>query len=364
MIVEGAIVDRDGIRTGYVRFRGPRVIEVGAIGTDSTRGRVRRIHGIVVPPPVNSHTHLGDSVSSREPPLGPVGDIVGSPTGLKFRLLSETPRARKVRAMRSALARMRRAAVAATVDFREEGLDGVRQLREASTGSGVDVRILGRPLARPVDPVELDRLLKECDGIGLSSSREEGPEVRATIARRCRTLGKRYALHASEEVREPVDRYLSPKPDLLVHLVKATPDDLEAVGAAGVAVAVCPRSNALFGRRPDLARFEKLGLRMLLGTDNAMFHAPSIFRELEFAYVSSRLMERPVSPAYLARAAFVTPWEWLGEPRKAEIAPGSPATPIVLRLPTDDPAYQLVTRATEHVIVRPGTDRPGPSSRP
>jgi len=92
---------------------------------------------------------------------------------------------------------------------------------------------------------------------------------------------------------------------------------------------------------------------MLLGTDNAMFHAPSIWRELEFAYVATRLRHRPVSAGFLARAAFVEPYRWLGEPEAARVAPGTPVRPLVLRLPPDDPAYQLVTRATEHLIVRP-----------
>src|SRR5208283_1832395 len=100
---------------------------------------------------------------------------------------------------------------------------------------------------------------------------------------------KKFALHASEEIREEPSEYLRPKPDLLVHLTAATPEDLEDVHTAGVTVAVCPRSNALFGRRPDLATLQRLGIPTMLGTDNAMFHAASLFRELEFAYVSARL---------------------------------------------------------------------------
>src|SRR4029077_4852398 len=57
MIIEGAILDADGARSGYVRFREGEVVEVGQIGTDSTRGRVRRRRGIVFPRLVNGHTH-------------------------------------------------------------------------------------------------------------------------------------------------------------------------------------------------------------------------------------------------------------------------------------------------------------------
>ena len=310
-----------------------------------------------MPSPVNGHTHLGDAVSVREPPPGPVARLVAAPGGYKFRLLASASPAAKRTAIRRALDRMRRSGVAATIDFREEGRAGVDLLRAAARGAGVRVVALGRPLARPVDRAELDDLLRVADGIGLSSARDEREIDRRAIAAACRSVGKPFALHASEAVREPPDRFLDPRPDLLVHLAKATHDDLRAVADARISVAVCPRSNALFGRQPDLAAMERIGIRLLLGTDNAMFQAPSIWRELEFAYVGTRLRRRPASAAFLARAALVEPWRWLGTPDAARIAPGTAATPLVLRLPPEDPAYQVVTRTTEHVIVRPGPAR-------
>jgi cytosine/adenosine deaminase-related metal-dependent hydrolase len=354
MLVEGAVLDIDGPRPAYVRFRRGKVVEVGAPGTASTRGRVRSLRGVVIPSPVNGHTHLGDAVAVREPPSGPVESLVAPPRSFKFQLLAGTPREAKVAAMRAALGRMAQEGVAATLDFREEGVAGVELLREALRGVPIEGFVFGRPLRRPVDAAELARVLDVADGIGLSSARDESEATRQTIARACRISGKRYGLHASEAVRERPERYLDPTPDLLVHLAEATPDDLAAVRDEDVAVAVCPRSNALFGRQPDLRSMERLGLRTLLGTDNAMFHPPSVWSELQFAYASSRLLGRPASAAFLARAALVEPWVWLGEPGAARVAPGSPVRPLVVRLPPDDPAYQVVTRTTEQFIVRPG----------
>jgi cytosine/adenosine deaminase-related metal-dependent hydrolase len=354
MLVEGAILDRDGSRRASVRLHNGRVIEVGQPGTLRRRGDERRIRGIVVPAPVNAHTHLGDSVSTSEPPAGPVESLVASPDGYKFRLLAERSRSEKVRAIRGALRRMRKEGTAAVIDFREEGAPGENLLRAAATGSGVRTLILGRPLARPVDREELAEVLEAGDGIGLSSARDESSETRQVVARACHRAGKWFGLHASEAVREPPDSFLQPRPDLLVHLAEATRDDLGAVAEAKVAVVVCPRSNALFGRQPDLAGMEREGIRMMLGTDNAMFHAPSIWRELEFAYVATRLRGRPVSAEFLARSALVEPYRWLGTPEGASISAGSTAVPLVLRLPADDPAYQVVTRTTEHLIVHPG----------
>jgi cytosine/adenosine deaminase-related metal-dependent hydrolase len=362
MLVEGAVLDIDGPRAAYVRFRDGRVVEVGSPGTDSTRGRVRRVRGIVIPPPVNGHTHLGDAAAVREPPTGPVEELVAPPRSFKFQLLAGTPRPAKLQAIRAALRRMVREGVAATLDFREEGVGGVELLRAALREETIRGFIFGRPTRRPVDPNELSQVLEVADGVGLSSARDESEATRREIARACRLAGKRYGLHASEAVREPPESYLDPTPDLLVHLAKATADDLTAVRDEDVTVAICPRSNALFGRQPDLRAMERLGLRVLLGTDNAMFHPPSVWSELQFAYTSSRLLDRPASAPFLARAALVEPWVWLGEPRAARVDPESPVRPIVLRLPPEDPAYQVVTRTTEQFIVRPGP-RPKRRSR-
>jgi cytosine/adenosine deaminase-related metal-dependent hydrolase len=359
MLVEGAIFDADGPRPAYARIRGGQVVETGKLGTDGTRGKLRRVRGIVVPSPVNGHTHLGDAVSAREPPRATVDRLVGTPGSYKFRLLRDAPRSAKRLAMRLALRGMAREGIAGAIDFREEGRPGVELLREAARGLPVRVVALGRPLARPIDPKELRALLEVSDGIGLSSAREESEESRGSIARACRSAGKRYALHASEATRERPEAYLDPRPDLLVHLVKATRDDLVAVRDERVAVAVCPRANALFARQPDLRSMERLGLAVLLGSDNAMFQRPSIWRELEFAYAATRLVGREVSAEFLARAALVAPWNWLKLPGAARIEPGAPTRPLVLRLPPDDPAYQIATRVTEHVIVRPPTSRPG-----
>ncbi|MGC2289201.1 MAG: amidohydrolase family protein [Thermoplasmata archaeon] len=350
MIVEGAVVDVDGTRPAYVRFRKGRVVEVGSPGTDSRRGKERRIRGIVTPRPVNAHTHLGDAAAMREPPRAGVSEIVG-PGGLKFRLLASLSTEEKERAMRFALEQMVHEGVGAVVDFREEGVPGVEQLRRAAVGLPIEVRILGRPTRRPVEVGELTRLLRIAEGVGVSSAREENSLTRTLLADRAHRAGKWFALHASEEVRENPENYLLPRPDLLVHLTKATSDDLEAVAKARIPVAVCLRSNALFGRSPDLAAFARAGVRLLIGSDNAMLNAPSIFRETEFAYLSGRLLGHPVEAQYLARAAYVEPWLWLDEPGRARVAPGMTGSPLALRLPPEDPAYQLVTRATEQLIV-------------
>jgi cytosine/adenosine deaminase-related metal-dependent hydrolase len=83
-----------------------------------------------------------------------------------------------------------------------------------------------------------------------------------------------------------------------------------------------------------------------------MFSAPDLFREMEFAYLSSRYHGKPVPPEQLVRAAFVTPWTILNMGTHAQLTPESPAKALVLRLPhKDDPYYQVCARGSgAHIL--------------
>jgi len=358
--LEGAIVDDEGIAPGYLRLDASgRIVERGQRGTAGPGpGGERRVRGIVLPWGVNGHTHLADGVYLREPPPLSLAQLVAPPGGLKHRLLAETPDPVKARSIRGSLHAMARAGVAGVVDFREEGIRGVRILREAARGLPLRVWALGRPSTTPTSVEELSALLKEADGLGLSSVRDLPPGEGRRLASACRSGHRLLALHASEGVREELGPILRLKPDLLVHLCKASAGDLDDVRRARVGVAVCPRSNALFRRFPPLAALEAREIPFLLGTDNAMFGAPDLFREMEFAYLSARSRGEPVRPETLVRAVFVNPWNVLGDPRQASLVPGSPAGTILLRLPIEDPAYQIMARASPGKLFVP--PRPGP----
>jgi cytosine/adenosine deaminase-related metal-dependent hydrolase len=351
LTVVGTIIDAEGAEQGYVTLDASgHVKERGKAGTlGPPKGRVE--HGIVLPRAVNGHTHLGDAVWSQEPPSISLTEIVAPPHGIKHLLLASTPLEKKIEAMRTALVEMGRAGVSLTVDFREEGVEGIRALRLAANGTGVEPFILGRP-GDWKDKGELSRVLQEADGLGLSALRDMDHEIARRASLETHREGRFLALHASEDVREPIDPILDLKPSLLVHLTHATGHDLESVADSHCAVAFCPRSNALFGGFPPISTAVKLGIPFILGTDNLMFSAPDLFREMEFAYVSSRFHGKPVSPLHLVRAAFVTPWNILNMGGHAQLIPGSPAQALVLRLPgKDDPYYQVCARGTgAHIL--------------
>jgi cytosine/adenosine deaminase-related metal-dependent hydrolase len=353
-------VDNEGIANGYLRLDASgRILERGKRGTAGPLASEERLlRGVALPWGVNGHTHLADGVWLREPPRLSLAQLVAPPGGLKHRILRDTPDPVKRRSIRGSLLAMARAGVAGVVDFREEGLRGVRLLRDAARGLPLRVWALGRPSTLPATDEELGGLLAAADGLGLSALKDLPPGEARRLASASHRSHRILALHASERTREDLDPILRLRPDLLVHLCKASAGDLDQVRRSRVGVAVCPRSNALFQRFPPLAALEAREVPFLLGTDNAMFGAPDLFREMEFAYLSARGRGQPVRPETLVRAVFVNPWNVLGAPQQASLLPGSPAGAILLRVPTEDPAYQVVARSGRGKLFVP--PRPGP----
>lgn len=350
--VIGKILDIDGVEDGYVTLDPTgTVLERGKVGTLGIgKGAQDTVKGIVLPRSVNGHTHLGDSLWLKEPPLSPLSEIVAPPGGLKHRLMASAPTGEKLAAMRSSLQHLALSGTALTIDFREEGVEGVHLLRQAAEGTGVETFVLGRPTDWN-DTAQVSQVLEAAEGLGVSSLKDVAPDQASRAAAEARRKGRFFALHVSEDAPEPIDPVLELQPSMLIHLTQASPRDLERVADARVPVVFCPRSNALFGGFPPMAQAQRLGIPFLLGTDNVMFNSPDLFREMEFAYLTSRARRDPLSPEAIVRAAFLTPWSVLHRPEMARLVPGSGSKTLALRLPSEDPYYQVCARAsTTHVI--------------
>jgi cytosine/adenosine deaminase-related metal-dependent hydrolase len=167
-------------------------------------------------------------------------------------------------------------------DFREEGIHGVNQIKKALKKKKISSIILSRPQKMEYDKEELEILLENSDGIGVSSVSDWEVSELQKIAKHVKQRKKMFALHGSEAMREDIDRILDTKPDFLVHMVSASEADLLRVRDEQIPIVICPRSNAFFKLKPNITMMKKVGITLLLGTDNAMLHAPSIVAELRF----------------------------------------------------------------------------------
>jgi cytosine/adenosine deaminase-related metal-dependent hydrolase len=255
----------------------------------------------IVPALYNAHTHLGDMVAMDVAAEGSLMDLVTPPDGLKHRILASTSRETLTAAMRCALVEMAAAGTQGCADFREGGPEGVQALPDAADGLPIAVLCLGRDGG------------ERCgDGVGISSVRDVHDA--ATVADVVRKRGGLVAVHAGERDSLDVDGAIALEPDLIVHATHATDGQLRHIADLGIPIAVCPRSNwtlgvASTGEHPPVARMLDLGCTVLLGTDNGMFVAPDLFREMAFLHQCYRIEPRDtLDAAVRASTLFAEPF--------------------------------------------------------
>ena len=289
---------------------GPRRIEeVEEIGGALPRSRQ---DVVLFPAFVNAHSHMGDAFIERVPPGLSVAQLVGPKNGLKSRMLASTVPSVKASGMAIYLRAARAAGISRTIDFREEGVPGMRMARDAVTGLESSGEPPLRPflLARPAEGETLRSVIREADGLGLSSARDVPPGTAGRWAAQAHRAGKPLALHVSEGRREDIAAVLRLRPSLLVHLCRASRSDLEQVASARVPVAVCPRSNAYFGLKSPVRAMLDLGIRVCLGTDNAMLATPDLLEEARLLAADKRAQvsaKEAIAAAILASQNLLLP---------------------------------------------------------
>ena len=232
----------------------------------------------------NSHTHIADTLAMDIPCSGSLEDLVTPPGGLKHRILENASHYELIDAMHRTMSEMIAGGTAGFADFREGGPEGVVTLNRAAQGLPIKPVILGRSGGELVS-----------EGVGISSTRDE---------RRCEEIieamkkaGKIISLHAGEKDSDDIDDALSYNPDLLIHCTHAKKSQLKQIADAGIPVAVCCRSNFLLGvsnssRYPPLKEMLDAGIKILIGTDNAMFVQPDMMQEISFIHTLYGIPER------------------------------------------------------------------------
>lgn len=231
------------------------------------------------------------------------------------------------------------------VDYREEGLEGLRALAEAMVERSPKAIVLGRPSSSESTDGELDALLRSCDGLGMSAVRDWPFDLLKSFSVRAKTTGKMFSIHASEAVREDIDKILDLRPDFLVHMTKATDGDLERCADAGIPVVACPRSNEFFGLEPGIARFVRAGLQVALGTDNGMVARPDMFEEIKSAF---RVTERTgrMAPLEVVKLATFGGRKVLNATAKITSEIGTKSDLSVVAVAGDEPLFEMVTSAS------------------
>lgn len=338
-----AIFDGEDVHEGYLCVEDGQVADVRH---DSPPADA--VKGLILPGFVNAHTHIGDSFAYPAPRL-PLEELVAPPRGYKQERLRSVSSDLKVKGMRESLDVMASCGTEVFVDFREEGLDGIRLLDRALAKDDPRAIRLGRPTDGGGEH-EIDELVELADGIGVSSISDHPPELLKKLSRAARSRGKLFSIHVSEALREDMDAVLDLKPHFVVHAVKATEGDLEALAGEGIPVVVCPRSNEFFGLQADLRRMFSAGLTVALGTDNGMICRPDMFEEMRAAYRISGAGRR-ITPLETVRMATVLGRKVLKAEGNTTAGEKKGQDFVVVRVPGGDPLKELVTTATSRDVL-------------
>ncbi len=318
---------------------------------------------LLVPGFINGHTHLGDSICKERGYGLPAGtNLLWAPCGLRFKWMAEYTREARVAAMRRAIDGMIATGTVAFADFRENGVGGVTELREACAGSPITGLIYARFGGEPAQTAdelagntarlsadrlrELDECLAVADGFSPVWANELTDPALAQVTARVRESGKRLATHAIET---PIYRELSVKrtgrgdverildivqPDFVVHMTNATPRELELVGRAGIPLVLCPRGQAALANGfPPLKGARDAGITLALGSDNAMLNTADALKEMDFMARTTPAVtgdSGAVQALELLRAATIGGARTLGlADRLGSIAVGKSASLIV-----------------------------------
>jgi len=332
---------------------------------------------LLIPGLINSHTHLGDSIA-KDLALDKDPDSKINPIfGIKQKILKETEPSKLIHYMRKTVKSMLKKGITTFVDFRESGLDGVLLMQKALSNIPIRSIVLGRieyyqskeqikrntPIPQSYQN-QIDILLKNCDGIGISGSNENSDfslkqfsKTKKIRAIHCAETKQSY-LKSKQTTRktEPM-RSILLKPDFLVHMTYATKSDLKFVSKKIKGIVVCPRANASLAEGiPDVVQMLKAKCNVTIGTDNVMINSPDMFREMDFLWkVTMGIQKKRIDPKKILKMATVNAGKLLDKKigciKEGYLADGVFIKKDDLDLdPLQNPHASIVHRANENSI--------------
>ncbi len=312
----------DGVITADLGLLGEDLEPYSPVTVEVRNGVVRRVeegrergarhYDVLLPAPFNAHVHAADW-AFRHAGLGmPLERVVAPRDGLKHRLLREAGEGELEAAIREFLETSLHLGCPGVADFREGGPEGVELGVGAADRVGFPEYV---PMGRPRDPSDpnlveedLRRLRDVTEFVGvpdvhlpeevLEAIRDSGLRVFVHVNESWRSVRECVRRHGVTELERAVELL---EPEGVVHCVILTERDEELLRDLNPLVVLCPRSNEYFDLGvPDYDRLK--GLRVALGTDNAMCLEPDIWEEARYAW-----LRLGMKPADALRAVTVVP---------------------------------------------------------
>ncbi len=151
---------------------------------------------------------------------------------------------------------------------------------------------------------------------------------------------------------------------LVVHLVSVDDADIRILKDSGVAMGYCPASEIIYERLPPIAKIQKAGIPIALGTDcAASCDSADLMAELRLAAILGKQAgwsREDLQPSALLKMVWSHPARVLGEPQLGHLHPGAKADCVFMAMdigvqPQDtiktNLIYSLRSRHVRHVMV-------------
>jgi len=344
----------------------------------STKNEAINCEGLLlIPGLINSHTHIGDSIA-KDVALNKNTDSKIHPVfGIKQKILKETKPKVLSHFMRKTVKSMLKKGITTFVDFREGGLEGVLLLQKTLSDLPIRAIILGRiefyqsksqikkNVALPKSNLnQLEFLIKNCDGLGISGSNENSnstirqfSKTKKIRAIHCAETKQSYLISKQLTKKTEPERCILLKPDFLVHMTYATKSDLKFVSKKIKGIVVCPRANASLAEGiPNVDQMLKAKCNVTIGTDNVMINSPDMFREMDFLWkVTMGIQKKRIDPKKILKMATVNAGKLLDKKigciKEGYLADGVFIKKDNLDLdPLQNPHASIVHRANENSI--------------
>ncbi|WP_455240956.1 amidohydrolase family protein [Methanothermobacter tenebrarum] len=319
---------------------------------------------IVVPGLINAHVHTADSILKDLGDGKSLDEIVKPPMGLKHKMLENTKDKEIIEASRASILEMISAGTTTFIDYREGGIKGIKLLKKALKDLPINSIILGRdPIFLEEDPSttklrnRIKKLLRFADGIGPSGFGEITDETAHKIVEECEKWDKIASIHVAESIeaqklsiektgKSEVERAIDAGFHLLIHFTNPLPRDLRLASENNVTIVACPRSNGMLSTGiPPIAKIHDKNINLLLGTDNIMFNAPDMFREMEYTLKVTRALKRGYfHPRDVLKMVTTNIHRFLGK-KIGCIAEGFQADLIIVEHLSKNPYLSLINRS-------------------
>jgi cytosine/adenosine deaminase-related metal-dependent hydrolase len=227
---------------------------------------------IAIPQPANAHVHSGDNSFPEYGVKEELHELVAYPNGLKHKLLSSLSYEKLIGGISSFYSIAYNMGIGLVVDFREGGGIGCKASKEAQKYvKDMDVVVLGRP--GPDFP-------NNCDGLGISSPIDYKEDYVIDLSKKFKPSMTHIA--EDEKTRKNNDFEIAMKSDFnaFIHGLYLNEKDFENLSHKNIYLIFCPSSNMWHGMRfPPVELTLKYNIKFAIGTDNASWFLPDVFRE-------------------------------------------------------------------------------------